>query len=44
MRVPSTGVGHIPPAPAPVTTIPFAALPERREDEDGVQHEDIRIR
>ncbi len=42
MRVPSTGVGHLPTSPAPVTSIPFAVLPARRRDEVGVRHEESR--
>jgi hypothetical protein len=42
MKVPSTGVGHLPTAPAPVTSIPFAVLPTRRKDDEGVQFEDSR--
>ncbi len=44
MRVPSTGVGHIPTSPAPVTMIPIAALPVRREDEDNLHYQDNWIR
>ena len=44
MKVPSTGVGYIPTAPAPPTSIPFAALPVWREDEDGEEREDKPIR
>jgi hypothetical protein len=42
MRVPSTGVGHLPTAPAPVTPIPFAVLPARRKVEVGLHREDSR--
>jgi hypothetical protein len=42
MKVPSTGVGHLPTSPAPVTSLPFAVLPARRKDEEGMPREDRR--
>jgi hypothetical protein len=41
-KVPSTGVGHLPTSPAPVTSISFAVLPARRKDEDNVWCEESR--
>ncbi|MDF3016336.1 MAG: hypothetical protein K0R44_1561, partial [Thermomicrobiales bacterium] len=43
-KVPSTGVGYIPAAPAPSTTMLFAVLPVWREDENGAEPEDNPIR
>jgi hypothetical protein len=43
-KVPSTGVGYIPTSPLPPNTVPFAALPVWREDEDGEDREDNTIR
>ena len=44
MKVPSTGVGYVPTSPVTPITIPFAALPVWREDEDGAEREDNLIR